>query len=299
VAWWPIGNAGAGAAKAAPAAPSARRRLRASLDSGAFVLAPFVYDGLQARLAEDAGFEAVYMTGFGTAAGQGLPDLGLLTQSEMVANVRTLARSVSVPVLCDADTGYGNALNVARTVVEYEDAGAAALHIEDQVWPKRCGFLEGKQVIPLQEMLPKVRAALDARRDPDLVIIARTDALQPAGWDEAERRARAYREAGADLVFVDGIRSVEDLDVYARRLADLPRLYNGQLLTPDEIQARGFRVMIHTATLAAAFAALRSAFRELRETGRVAASEDPAVFAEVLQVLRVPQMLGWARRYEE
>lgn len=281
------------------ARPSPRRRLRDALESGRFLLAPFVYDALQARLAEDAGFDAVYMTGFGTAAARGLPDLGLLTLTEMSENVRTLARSVAVPVICDADTGYGNALNAARTVREYEDAGAAALHLEDQAWPKRCGFLAGKQVIPLAQMLPKLRAALDARRDPDLVLIARTDALQPEGWDEAERRARAFVEAGADLVFVDGIRSLQELDTYAERLADLPRLYNGQLLPPAEIEARGFRVMIHTATLAVAFEAMRRALRELRETGRVPGAEDPRTFADLLGVLGVAEALEQGRRYEE
>jgi 2-methylisocitrate lyase-like PEP mutase family enzyme len=212
--------------------------------------------------------------------------------------VRTIARSVAIPVIGDADTGYGNALNAARTLREYEDAGAAALHLEDQVWPKRCGFLEGKQVIPLADMVGKLRGALDARRDPDLVLIARTDALQPEGWDGAERRARAYAEAGADLIFVDGIRSVDDLDTYSRRLADLPLLYNGQLVPPAEIEARGFRVMIHTATLVAAFSALRRALRELRVTGRVSGADDPRAFAEILALLRVPEALERARRYE-
>ncbi len=193
----------------------AARRLRKRLGAPEMLVAPFLYDALQAKLAQAAGFEAVYMTGFGTAAARGYPDLGMLTLSEMVSNARSIARAVENPAICDADTGYGNALNVTRTVREYEDAGAAAIHIEDQVWPKRCGFLEGKEVIALEDMVPKLRAACDARRDPDFVIIARTDALQPHGWDEAERRARAYFEAGADLVFVDGIRTLEDLDTYA------------------------------------------------------------------------------------
>src|SRR5215472_18738209 len=130
---------------------------------------------------------------------------------EMVANVRAIADCVGVPVICDADTGYGNPLNVWRTVREYENAGAAALHIEDQVWPKRCGFLEGKQVIALEQMQAKVRAAVDARRDPNFVIIARTDALAPLGWEEVTRRARAYRAASADLIFVDGLKTLDDL----------------------------------------------------------------------------------------
>src|SRR5246127_3561390 len=149
----------------------AAKDLRTKLNGSSMVLAPFVYDALQAKIAEDLGFEAVYMTGFGTAAARGFPDLGLLTMTEMVQNVRAIAHAVEVPVICDADTGYGNPLNVWRTVREYEEAGAAALHIEDQIWPKKCGFLSGKQVIPMAEMGPKVRAACDARRDPAFVII--------------------------------------------------------------------------------------------------------------------------------
>src|SRR5580698_2444379 len=169
----------------------ARSRLRKLLNGPEMVIAPFVYDCLQARLAQHEGFKAIYMTGFGTAAARGFPDLGLLTMGEMVENVRALARSVDIPLICDADTGYGEAINVQRTVREYEDAGAAALHIEDQVWPKRCGFLSGKQVIPMEEMVPKVRAACDARRDSNFVVIARTDALAVNGWEDVARRARA------------------------------------------------------------------------------------------------------------
>jgi 2-methylisocitrate lyase-like PEP mutase family enzyme len=201
------------------------------------VVAPFVYDCLQARIAEQTGFDSVYMTGFGTAAARGFPDLGLLTMSEMVQNVRAIAHAVKVPVICDADTGYGNPLNVWRTVREYEEAGAAALHIEDQMFPKKCGFLAGKQVIPQGEMIAKVRAACDARCDPDFVIIARTDALAVNGWDDVVSRARAYRAAGADLIFVDGIRTLEDLKNYAAKLGDLPILYNGALLPLPELAA--------------------------------------------------------------
>jgi len=274
------------------------KRLREQLADDAMVVAPFVYDGLQAKIAAAAGFSAVYMTGFGTAAARGYPDIGLLTMSEMVDSVRTLAAAVRVPVICDADTGYGNPLNVMRTVREYEHAGAAALHIEDQTWPKRCGFLAGKQVIPLPEMVAKVRAACDARRNADLVIIARTDALQVHGWDDAECRARAYRQAGADVVFVDGIATVEDLDTYARRLADLPCLYNGLLLAVPEIARRGFRVTIHPGTLAVVYTALRDAMAELHATGRIGAAADLIAFAEIFRLLGVPEALELAQRYE-
>lgn len=272
--------------------------LRTQLANAPMIVAPFVYDGLQAKIAAAAGFQAVYMTGFGTAAARGYPDIGLLTMSEMVDSVRTIAAAVDVPVICDADTGYGNPLNVMRTVREYERAGAAALHIEDQTWPKRCGFLSGKQVIPIPEMVAKVRAACDARHDPALVIIARTDALQVYGWDEAESRARAYREAGADMVFVDGIATVEDLETYARRLADLPCVYNGMLLPLPELARRGFRVTIHPGSLAVVYAALRDAMAELLSTGTIGAAGDPTAFAELFRLLGVPQALELAQRYD-
>ena len=275
-----------------------RKQLRKALESESMVVAPFVYDGLQARLAEAAGLEAAYMTGFGTAAARGLPDLGLLGAAEMVENVRSLAASIRIPLICDADTGYGAALNVIRTVHAYEDAGAAALHLEDQVWPKRCGFLDGKQVIPLEQMLPKLRAACGERRDPDLVIIGRTDALQPEGWDSVERRARAYVEAGVDLVFVDGIRTLEDLDHYVERLGDLPRLYNGQLLAASEIEARGFKLMIHPATLGVVFAAARDAMQELKETGQIGEPGGLHGFGELVALLGVPEALETAQKYE-
>jgi 2-methylisocitrate lyase-like PEP mutase family enzyme len=201
-------------------------------------------------------------------------------------------------VICDADTGYGNPVNVTRTVREYERAGAAALHIEDQVWPKRCGFLAGKEVIPLEQMVAKVRAACDARQDSDLVIIARTDALQPHGWDEAEARARAYREAGADLLFVDGIRNLEELDSYARRLGELPLLYNGQLLPVAELATRNFKVVIHSGTLGATYRALREAMDELKATGEVQGADDPVLFADLIRLLGVPDALALGAKYE-
>jgi 2,3-dimethylmalate lyase len=276
----------------------ARAALRRLLNGSEIVLAPFVYDCLQARLARRAGFKAVYMTGFGTAAARGFPDLGLLTMSEMVDNIRNLSRAVDIPVICDADTGYGEPINVRRTVHEYEDAGAAALHIEDQVWPKRCGFLEGKQVIPLENMVAKLSAALDARRDPDLVIIGRTDALAPMGWEEVVRRARAYREAGADLVFVDGIKTIEDLKECARLLSGLPLVYNGQLLPPRDIERHGFKLMIHTATLFAFYQRTRDAIDELARTGAIADAPGIEILPEITSALGAGDILDFGRKYE-
>jgi 2-methylisocitrate lyase-like PEP mutase family enzyme len=261
------------------------------------VVAPFVYDALQAKIAERTGFDAVYMTGFGTAAARGLPDLGLLTMTEMVQNVRTIAHAIKIPVICDADTGYGNPLNVWRTVREYEDAGAAALHIEDQVFPKKCGFLSGKQVIPMDEMLPKVRAACDARRDRNFVIIARTDALAVNGWDDVVRRCSAYREAGADLVFVDGIRTADDLKNYAGKLGDLPLLYNGALLPIPELARLGFKLTIHTSSLMAAYVNFRDALRELKNTGVLDLPITGSLFGELIELLGVPETEALSKRY--
>lgn len=276
----------------------ARLRLRKLLSGSEMVIAPFVYDCLQARLAQRTGFNAIYMTGFGTAAARGFPDLGLLTMSEMIDNVRAIARSVDIPVICDADTGYGEAINVQRTIREYESAGAAALHIEDQVWPKRCGFLEGKQVIPLDNMLAKLRAALDARRDPNLVIIARTDALAPHGWDEVTRRARAYRDTGVDLIFVDGIKTLEDLKNCASLLSGLPLLYNGQLLHPSEIKNYGFKLMIHIASLFATYQRTRDVFNELARTGMIAGSPSFELLPEMTDLLGAPEILASSKKYE-
>ena len=197
--------------------------------------------------------------------------------SEMVQNVRAITHAVNIPVICDADTGYGNPVNVWRTVREYEEAGAAALHIEDQVWPKKCGFLAGKQVIPREEMVPKVRAACDARRDRNFVIIARTDALAVNGWDDVVQRCHAYHEAGADLIFVDGIRTLDDLKDYASKLVGLPLLYNGALLPIPETARYGFKLNIHTSSLMAAYVHFRDSLRELKETGKLDLPISPAI----------------------
>jgi len=237
------------------------------------------------------------MTGFGTAAARGFPDLGLLTMTEMVENVRAIARSVPIPVICDADTGYGNPTNVWRTVGEYEHAGAAALHIEDQVWPKRCGFLTGKQVIPMEQMVPKVRAACDARGNADTVIIARTDALAVNGWDDVVRRANAYRDAGADLIFVDGIRTDDDLENYASKLRGLPLLYNGQLKPVAALARYGFKLTIHTATFLAAYRAIKEALTELKDTGSVKRTSMDDEFRELIRLLGVEEMDALGKKY--
>ncbi|HLX04466.1 MAG TPA: isocitrate lyase/PEP mutase family protein [Candidatus Binatus sp.] len=274
-----------------------RLRLRDLLAGPQMVVAPFVFDCLQAKLAAAAGFDAVYMTGFGTAAARGYPDLGLLTMTEMVANARAISQSVNVPVICDADTGYGNPLNVWRTVREYEDAGASALHIEDQVFPKRCGFLAGKHVIPMEDMVPKVRAACDARRDKNLVIIARTDAFAVNGWDDVVRRAHAYREAGADLIFVDGIKTLDDLKHYAEKLGGLPLIYNGDLLPIDDLKKYPFKVTIHIGTMLTIYNAIRAAMTDLKRTGKLHVCTSSNVFEDFIRTMGVAEYQSLEKKY--
>ncbi|MGH7961114.1 MAG: isocitrate lyase/PEP mutase family protein, partial [Candidatus Binatia bacterium] len=230
---------------------SGARRLRELLALPEPILIPGAYDALSARLIEAAGFPAVYMTGFGTAASLlGRPDVGLLGMSEMVDNARRIVQAVAVPVIADADTGYGNPLNVIRTVQEYERAGVAAIHIEDQVMPKRCGHMESKQVIACDEMVEKIRAAVAARRSADFVIIARTDARAVEGLEQALQRARRYAEAGADVLFVEAPQSEQEIETVANTLTGIPLLFNwaegGK--TPPVSLARlrecGFRIVI-------------------------------------------------------
>jgi 2-methylisocitrate lyase-like PEP mutase family enzyme len=198
-------------------------RFRELLHRDAMVVAPGAYDGITAKLIAQAGFGAVYMTGAGTAAALGYPDFGLVTMSEMVANARRIVAAVDLPVIADADTGYGNELNVFRTVREYETAGVAAIHLEDQVFPKKCGHLDDKEIVPREEWLAKIRAAAAARRDPSFLIIARTDARAVAGFDEAIARVNAALAAGADMGFVEAPQTVEEV-------AAVPRLVRGPCL---------------------------------------------------------------------
>ncbi|PON13436.1 carboxyvinyl-carboxyphosphonate phosphorylmutase [Candidatus Entotheonella serta] len=271
-------------------------RLRQMLRSGQMVTAPFVLNAYHAMIAESVGFEAVYMTGFGTAAERGYPDVGLVTHTEMAQNARYIASAVGVPLICDADTGYGNPINVTRTIREYEAAGVAGCHIEDQVFPKKCGFFEGKLVVPIEEHVQKLRAAQAARQDPDFVIIARCDALAVNGWDDTIQRCRAYVDAGADMVFVDGIKTEDDLKTYAKELADLPRLYNGGLLPTSEVAQMGFQVMITGGTIGVIFKALKASYEELRDTG-IVSSDRMASRDEITSILGLPHVYELENTY--
>jgi carboxyvinyl-carboxyphosphonate phosphorylmutase len=248
--------------------------LRQLLREPGIIVAPGAYDCYTAKLVEHEGFSAVYMTGAGTALTRlGKPDLGFATLSEMVSNAAAIASTVSIPLIADADTGYGGALNVYRTVREYEKAGVAALHIEDQVFPKRCGHLDGKQVIPIEEMVIKLRAAVEARTDVDFVLIARTDALAVTGLDDTLRRCHAYAEAGADVLFVEAIRTHEEITRVVREV-DVPLLYNfvehgkSPLLPVGELQRLGFKLVIFPGSIMLAVLPLvRLILREIKQQG--------------------------------
>ncbi len=248
------------------------KTLRELLAKPGITMAPGAYDAFSAKLIEAAGFEAVYMTGFGTAASTlGYPDIGLLTMTDMVTNVKRIADAVAIPLIADADTGYGNHLNVIRTVEEYEKAGTAAIQIEDQISPKRCGHMEGHKLVSPADMVAKIRAAVRARKDNDVVIIARTDAISAEGFEEAIRRANIYREEGADILFVEAPR---DMD----QLKKIPSLVNGPVLvniapkTPylniKRYEEMGYALAIYPAiSITAVYTALRAKLAELKSQG--------------------------------
>ena len=286
--------------------PGGAARLRALLESGQTIVAPGAFDPLAARLVEEAGFPAVYMTGFGTSAALiGRPDVGLLTMTEMAASAGRIADCVDIPVIADADTGYGNPLNVIRTVGAYEAAGVAGIHIEDQVAPKKCGHMEGKLVIGAQEMAAKVRAAVEARSQPEFVIIARTDARAVEGLEQALERARLYREAGADVLFIEALVSEAEIEEAARAFPGVPLLFNwaegGK--TPPVSLARltelGYRIVIFPiGTLLAATAAMRAILREIATAGTPAAAlADLPTFGEFVDFIGLPQVREAEQRY--
>ena len=233
------------------------------------------YDALSARLVEQAGGEVVYMSGSSVSTSvHGYPDVGLTTMTEMVERARQMAGAVDVPVFCDADTGYGNPVNVMRAVEEYERAGVAGVHIEDQTFPKKCGHFEEKGVVPTEEMVGKVRAATDAREDEDFAIIARTDARAVEGFDAAVKRSRAYLDAGADVLFFEAPTTREELERVGETFPDVPLLANmteggkTPLFTASEFEEMGYDVVIYPATgFKAAAKAMRDLYGEIAETG--------------------------------
>ena len=290
--------------QARAAAPG--RKLRALLRPERTLIAPGAFSPMPAKLVEQAGFEAVYMPGGGTAMNRlGVADLGLVSMTEMVDNAAAIAQSVRIPVIADGDTGFGNALNVQRTVREYERAGVAAIHLEDQQFPKRCGHLIGKSLIPLQEAALKIRAAVEARSDPDFMIIARCDALALAGMEETVERCRAYLDAGADMLFVESPRSLDEI-------AQIPRSIPGDhlfnvaaggktpFLSSEKLCSLGYRLMIlPNFTALVAIKAMAEALAEMRRVGNVTTILDRcASFSDFTTLGGLPHLQELEQRFK-
>jgi 2-methylisocitrate lyase-like PEP mutase family enzyme len=259
-----------------------RKALKQKLHGDGFVVAPGIFDMISVRLADQMNFDCLYMTGFGTVASYlGEPDAGLATYSDMVNRVAAFCGASNTPMVCDGDTGYGGLLNVAHTIRGYEAAGAAAIQLEDQEFPKKCGHTPGRRVIPIEDMVKKIRVAVEARTDPDFMIVARTDARTSLGLDDAMRRADAYAEAGADVLFIESPESAEELETIGKRF-DLPLLMNvveggrSPQLTPEELRRLGFSIAIYPATgflaMAKALEHVYSELKAMKGTGDVASS---------------------------
>ncbi|MDF3319993.1 isocitrate lyase/PEP mutase family protein [Rhodococcus sp. C3V] len=256
---------------------NAADKLKALLQPGMpIVRAPGAYDSFSARLVESAGFPGIYMTGFGaTSSRLGLPDIGLLTQTEMTEHARNMVRATTVPIIADADTGYGGPSNIHRTVKEYVQAGVAAIHLEDQVAPKRCGQMAGIRLMPVDESTKRIEAALVSREEHSLLIIARTDALAATGREDALDRAKRYQDAGADLVFVDGVKTRSEVDYIAENFAGpkVVSLVDGTdaaSLTATDLEQRGFSVVLYALTaLFSAAAAMQKSLATLHDTGAI------------------------------
>jgi 2-methylisocitrate lyase-like PEP mutase family enzyme len=259
-----------------------RRRFAARIRQQGLVIAPGVYDLISAKIADRAGFDALYMTGYGVVASHlGLPDAGLATYTDMVSRVAQIAAMTATPLVCDGDTGYGGLLNVQHTVRGYEAAGAVAIQLEDQEFPKKCGHMLGRRVVPAEDMAAKIRVAVDSRSDRDFLVIARTDARTVHGLDEALRRAEAYLRAGADILFIESPESVEEMERIGRTF-DVPLMANmveggrTPILSAAELERVGYRFAIFPAIgFLAAGAALDAAYRELREQGSSVALRTP------------------------
>ena len=281
-------------------------RMRALLARPGCLVTPGVADAFAARMVKMEGFEAVYMTGFGTTLSRlGMPDVGLLTANEMIDNAGRIVDASGLPVIADADTGYGNPINTRRTIRDYEKAGVAGVHLEDQAWPKRCGHLAGKRVIPTAEMVGKIKAACDARRDDDFVIITRTDAIAVEGMEAALERGERYREAGADVLFIEAPIGREQVEVVSKRFKGVPLLYNmaSSGKTPDlpaeELGKLGFKIAIYPNwIMLAAIPAMQNLLRELKKTGSIAHMRDKvANFKQFTDIAGLPEIQELEKLY--
>ncbi|HEV7456860.1 MAG TPA: oxaloacetate decarboxylase [Roseococcus sp.] len=284
------------------ASPGAR--LRARLEQGLPTVAPGAYDGLSARLVAEAGFPALYASGGAIARSLGVPDLGLLGMEQVVERVAAMCDAVEIPVIADADTGYGNALNTQRAVQAFERAGVAAIHLEDQQFPKRCGHYEDKALVSTAEMAGKLRAARDAARDPDFVLIARTDAIAVEGLDGALARAQAYREAGADVIFVEAPTSVAQIERIAREVPGpkLMNMFHGgktPIMPAEELARMGYGIVIIPSDLQrAAIHAMRATLAAIARDGTsMAMAERMVSFTERERIIGTHHWLERDARY--
>jgi 2-methylisocitrate lyase-like PEP mutase family enzyme len=282
----------------------ATTKLRQLLATGRAVVAPGVFDGLSARLTEQAGFAAIYASGGAIARSAGVPDLGLLSLSEIVARLEMIVDAVAVPVIADADTGYGNALNVQRAVRAFERAGVAALHLEDQTFPKKCGHYDDKGLVPVKEMAQKLKAARDALSDDDFIVIARTDAIAVEGFSAALDRAAAYAEAGADVTFVEAPTSEEEIVAVARRFPGwkLINMFQGgktPLMPVKRLEALGYNIVIIPSDLQrAGIKAMQRALECIARDGSTAAmTADMASFKDREAVIDTPAYIARDQRY--
>ena len=282
-----------------------RQTLRQLLRREKLLVAPGCFDGLSARLVEEAGFEAVYLSGGAVARSMGIPDIGLVTMSEVIERAAQVVSAIKIPVIADADTGYGNATNLVRTVREFERVGVAAIHIEDQITPKRCGHLDGKEVISLAEMEKKLEAAMASRSDPDFGIIARTDARGVHGFDNAIGRARAFAKLGVDAIFVEAPQSEAELAEIPRQLPGIPLLVNvfkggkTPMLPVERLERMGYRIAIYPSeTQRAAIYAMRQALALLKREGTTEAMDDAlTTFKERDKIVGLDDWQELERRY--
>jgi len=277
-----------------------RQTLKQLLKRNKLLVAPGCFDGLSARLVQEAGFEAAYLSGGAVARSMGIPDIGLVTMSENIERAAQVASVISIPIIADADTGYGNAVNLVRTVRAFERAGVAAIHIEDQITPKRCGHLDGKEVIPLDEMLQKLKAALANRSDADFCIIARTDARGVNGFDDAINRGQAFAKLGVDAIFVEAPQSEEELAEIPRRIPNIPLLVNvfkggkTPMLPVERLEKMGYRIAIYPSeTQRAGIYAMRSALSTLKRDGTTESID--AALTTFKERDRVVDLDGWQK----
>ena len=275
-------------------------------DKNKIIVMPGVYDALSARIAEKIGFDVIFQSGYSVSAGiLGMPDYGFLNAGETVEQARKIARAVSIPLIVDVDTGYGNPLTVWRLIRDLENAGVAGVFLEDQVWPKRCGHMSGKQVVSVDDYVPKLKAAIEARRNKDFVIVARTDAIEPLGLDEAIRRGREYRKVGADAVFIEAPRTVEELkkiakSVNAPLVANMMEGGKTPLLSAQELRKIGFRLVVFP--LSALFAtthAIREVLQTLKTKGITKSSMNRMVtFEEFNKLVDLPKYKQLEHKYK-